>query len=52
MPDSGRPGFMGSLENGRSVSVLLSLMLFSFLGYCIVICLTTSVPFILGLYLA
>jgi short-chain fatty acids transporter len=33
MPDSARPGFMGSLENGRSVSVLLSLMLFSFLGY-------------------
>ena len=33
MPDLNRPGFMGRLENGRSVSLLLSLMLFSFLGY-------------------
>ena len=31
--DSGRPGFVGRLENGRAVSVFLSLMLFSFLGY-------------------
>ncbi len=33
MPDDNRPGFIGALENGRSVSLLLSLMLFSFLGY-------------------
>jgi short-chain fatty acids transporter len=31
--DAGRPGLMGRLENGRGISLLLSLMLFSFLGY-------------------
>tara|TARA_R110001599_G_scaffold353462_1_gene592957 strand:+ start:61835 stop:63169 length:1335 start_codon:yes stop_codon:yes gene_type:complete len=33
LPEEARPGLMGRLENGRSVSTLLSLMLFGFLIY-------------------
>lgn len=33
VPNTGRAGFIGRLENGRGVSLFLSLMLFSFLIY-------------------